>query len=188
MKFKLLFLGLFLQNLIHAQQANLFSCELYSPTTTYELGEVPKLKVTITHQSNELIYLVQFLDGSDYLWRKPYCYFTIEKPVEDSLGLLPRCGNTTPLMLSNFVKVEKGIPFDPFHVRNKLPYYTTHDMARKEHFRNKGTYKITFHYSTRSERIFDFGVPSHDDKEFDKRYQHTPKLKLKSNTLTIHII
>ena len=127
-------------------------CVLSSDKTIYEIGEFPKLKVEIINETCDDIYLIGSLDGSSLKWRMPYCYFTIIKPKPDTI-FYGRCGNMNPLRVEDFRKLRTGEKFDPF---GDIDFFPDHTITQTETFRNAGSYKIQFHYSTNSDSLMNF--------------------------------
>jgi hypothetical protein len=169
-------------------------CVLYADCTEYKVGEVPKLQVRIINESNEDVYMIGSLDGSDVKWRMPYCYFTIQKPVRDSVGMVGRCGNTNPLTATDFVRVKRGGSFDPYQVSDDRSYgfFSDHEIGRPENFRNPGVYKIRFHYNSNSGDIdaFDgrFNQLSKDSVEVCNLFPKAMKVELTSNEIEIKFV
>ena len=155
------------------------------PKQTYSLGEVLELQINIINNTGKDVYFIKGLDGSEVKWRMPFCYFNIEKPVVDSpMDYIGRCGMMNSLKIEDFVKIESNTIFNPYG--DYLPKYV---------FNNIGTYKITFHYSTKSNNITDyFGRGFEKDrtkrelKELEKLFNQVPKLELQSNTIEIEVI
>lgn len=132
-----------------------FLCVLTSDKTEYSIGELPKFTVHIINNSNNAVMFIGSLDGSSVQWRYPYCYFTIHKPVPDTIPFM-RCGNMNPLSVEDFVVVEPGQKFNPFEEINERRFFSDRSVLNPESFRNSGIYKIRFHYSTKSDDINKF--------------------------------
>lgn len=171
-----------------------FECTLTTSQTVYKVGETPDINVSIKNHGEKDVYLVGSLDGSLEKWRLPYCYFEIEKPIIDSISPLARCGNMNSLKKKDFKLVRPNELIDPLSEMNG--YFQDYEIKRPEHFRNIGTYKITFFYSTQSDNVKDFiGIGFGASKsyiktmieEFSDLFLKVPSLKLKSNTVEILI-
>ena len=178
-----------------AQNEDHFECTLTTEQEEYLVGEVPKLTVAIINKSAKDVYLIGSLDASEEKWRSPFCYFTMEKPVVDSLPTLPRCGNMNPLRKEDFVLVESGESFNPFVAIDGHGFFSSDKVSNPWNFRNAGRYKITFHYSTISTNIKDYlgdGVWTYrDDKkkyrELEELFENVPNVELTSNTVEIQV-
>lgn len=166
------------------------SCTLTVSKTRYKTGEVPALKVSIVNQSGKEIYLVGSLDGSDLKWRRPYCYFTIEKPAPGDISI-GRCGNMNRLRAEDFVRVGPGEAFDPYQSIDHYGFFRDYTIMNPETFKATGIYKIKFHYSTNSSVIDDFtgdrGAPSRnpDSLQLLSLFEKVPKVDLVSNEIEI---
>jgi hypothetical protein len=166
------------------------TCTLTADKSTYKMGELPRLKVDIINTGKKDIYLIGSLDGSDVKWRMPYCYFTIQKPIPDSIGW-SRCGNMNPLRPKDFVLVKSGGKFNPYQKTDESGFFTSHMMRDTATFRNPGVYRIRFYYSTNSQNIHQFmGTRfSQDEKPGDPELQalwnQVPKVDIVSNEIEI---
>lgn len=173
-----------------------FECVLTASKQMYSLGEVPELQVAIVNNSGEDVYLIGSLDGSEEKWRMPFCYYTIEKPQVDSLDWFGRCGMMNNLKVEDFVQVPSGGSFNPLSKGNGYNFYDSFELRRVENFRNTGTYKITFHYSTNSDNIKDYlglGLGEKAEglkslKTLNKLLMQVPKIELQSNTVEIEVV
>lgn len=164
-----------------------FECKLSSTKTTYQLGELPELKVEIINNSGKEVYFIGSLDASDEKWRRPYCYYTIETPVGDSIPTYGRCKLMNPLRTEDFVKVSDGQSFNPFMSIDGQGFFGAGNVQNPDNFKNPGTYKIQFHYSTQSKNIQDYrGNP--EDKELMKLFEQAPQVELSSNMVAIEIV
>lgn len=167
-----------------------FICILSSDKTIYKVGQVPKLEVQIINQSNNEIYLIGSLDGSAEKWRFPYCYFTIDKPKVDTI-LFPRCGNTNPIRIEDFVLVKPKGKFNPFQSIGGSGFFGDHTTTQKETFRNAGIYKIQFHYSTDTDNIGNFmgnfgqWSKGADSVKIKSLLARVPKMDIISNRIEI---
>ncbi len=130
-------------------------CVLSFDKPIYKIGEIPKLKVEIVNETCDDIYLIGSLDGSDIKWRMPYCYFTIIKPKIDTI-FQSRCGNMNPLRINDFRQIKAGEKFDPYENIDDYGFFPDHATTQPETFKNPGSYKIQFHYTTKSDNIRDF--------------------------------
>lgn len=164
-----------------------YECTLTTTKTTYQLGELPELKVEIINNSGKEVYFIGSLDASDDKWRRPYCYYTIERPVKDSIPQYGRCGMMNSLRKEDFVKLADGQSFDPFMSVDDMGFFGSSNVRNPDVFKNPGTYKIQFHYSTQSDSIKDYRGDS-DDKELVKLFEQVPKVELHSNVVEIQIV
>jgi hypothetical protein len=164
------------------------STTIASDKKVYKIGEIPKIEVRIINNSKDEVYLVGSLDGSDVQWRMPYCYFTIDKPIPDPIVNM-RCGNTNSLRLEDFVRIKPTGQFDPYQLLDNAGFFSDYTISQKETFRNTGTYKIRFHYSTNSTDIEKFkGRFSRwgaDSTQIKNLFEKTSKVDLVSDELEI---
>jgi hypothetical protein len=159
-----------------------FEAIITSDKNVYKIGEIPKIHVSIQNNSGKDVYLIGSLDGSDLKMRSPFCYFTIEKPINFDHPIA-RCGNMNPLREDDFVLVKSGETFDPY----QKGFFGSYKFDIKENFQFNGTYRITFYYSTKSRKLNEyFGDDYGIDKEKVKQlFKKVPHIELTSNTLEI---
>lgn len=162
-----------------------FECKLSTTKTIYKIGEVPELNVEIINNSGKEVYFIGSLDASDVKWRKPYCYYTIEKPVKDSISY-GRCKLMNELRTEDFIKVEDRKSFDPYMNIDGQGFFGESNIQNPENFRNPGTYKVQFHYSSQSDKIVDYNGDA-NDRNIVKLFQQVPKIELESNVVEIII-
>ena len=162
-----------------------FDCWITSSNKTYKLGEVPQIEVFIKNNTKKDIYLIGSLDASEEKWRGPHCYFIIESPAPINKEPIGRCGNMNSIKPEDFILVKSGGVFNPY----QKGFFGSYQISSKENFKIPGTYRITFYYSTKSEKLEEyFG----DDYDIDKDkirslFSKVPHVELKSNTLSITI-
>lgn len=181
-------LGLTCPDKTKTQQFNTpFECKLSSTKSTYKLGELPELKVEIINNSGKEVYFIGSLDASDEKWRKPYCYYTIERPVKDSIPQYGRCGMMNSLRKEDFVKVSEGQSFNPYMKVDDQGFFGAGSVQNPDNFKNPGTYKIQFHYSTQSNKMQDYHGDT-EDKELVKLFEKVPHVDLESNVVEIQIV
>lgn len=167
-----------------------FDCILTSDKSVYKAGQIPKFEVRIINKSKEEVYLPGSLDGSEEQWRLPYCYFSIQKPIPDTL-VFPRCGNTNPLRLQDFKLLKPGEAIDPYGKVDNYGFFSNHMAKQKETFKNAGRYTIQFHYSTiadttkRSRRGFSESYRKADSTEIKRLLKQVPAINISSNALEI---
>lgn len=168
-------------------------CVLKVKKTVYRQGEVPEVEVQLVNRGKRSIYLIGSLDGSEKKWRMPYCYFTIEKPVPDTAKFIS-CKTLNSLRDADFVKVAPGENFDPYKQVDNYGFFRSHELAQAETFRNPGIYRITFHYSTLSDDLYDYIGHSplnwreKGDTALQKKlFSKVPHLDLASNTVEIRV-
>jgi len=162
-------------------------CLISSTKKVYKFGQTPEIEVSIVNDTQEDLVLIGSLDGSEETWRKPYCYFEIQKPFDFKIPSFSRCGNVNPLRIEDFVKVKKGEIFDPYMSLDGFGFFNSHSISRKDVFRKRGKYKITFHYSSKSKDIKDYLGDGKEDDELKKMFEKVHHLELKSNILEIEI-
>lgn len=167
----------------------LLTCTLTTPQNIYKIGQVPKLKVSIKNNGSKAIILLGSLDGSEQKWRMPYCYFTIQKPRQDSVAF-GLCKTLNPLRVKDFVTVPPNGLFDPFQAIDQNGFFTAFEATQKETFRNPGVYTIQFHYATTSGNINayvgnDYWHRTTDTAIQKQLFEQVPKLELASNIIKI---
>jgi len=168
-----------------------FECKISAEKQTIPIGETPDIKVEIKYLGNEDVYLIGALDASGIKMRFPHCYFTIEKPTPDTVSNVSRCMNMNTLRLEDFIKLRHNSSFDPYMKIDDYGFFSSYEISRKENFRIPGTYKIKFHYSTRSDNFEDyFGEDFNniDKKELLELYAKVPNIELASNVLEITVV
>jgi hypothetical protein len=166
------------------------TCTLKSDKIKYRVGELPKFKVEIANNTGKDIYLLGSLDGSDIKWRMPYCYFSIEKPIPDTLRFV-RCGNMNTLKSHDFKLVKAGAKFDPYERVGDYGFFTDFIITNSQSFKKAGFDKGKFHYSTNSQNIDDFmgDRPFQQDKvkaqKLEALLRQMPKVEIVSNEIEL---
>lgn len=171
---------------------------LSSPSSC-KLKEGPRVKVRVTNTSEQDIYLIQHLDGSDERWRHPHCYFEITPPAGAVVyGNGGRCKFMSPLTAEDFVLLRAGESFDPFSKPqffhpDKLPA----DVALRHHhdglFNTPGVYRLRFVYSTASADLRDYAgtdrPPGVENKpEIAEMFKKVPHTVVKSNEILVTVL
>lgn len=168
-------------------------CVLSSDKTTYAMGEVPKFTVRIINEGDTDVCLIGSLDASDTKRRMPYCYFSIDKPKPDTVWF-GRCGSANPIRTEDFKIVKKNEAFNPYEVIDGSGFFNDVAATQKETFRNAGTYRIQFHYSTNGGDIKKFmGSVEYlnklpDSSQIESLFAKVPRIELESNTITIQVV
>ncbi len=166
-------------------------CILSAENLEIKLGELPKLKLTITNNSKQPIYLIGLLDGSGSEQRMPYYYFIINKPKPDSI-FFPRCKLLNPLKKEDFIRVNPGESFNPYARNNQSDWVYDHSISQKETFKNAGVYKISFQYNTTSMNINDFmgtlDLSNNINSEVLTLFKQLIHCKIISNTIEIKVL
>lgn len=131
-------------------------CSLSAENRIVNLGETPQLKLIFENKTDSTIYLIKSLDASSYKWRYPYAYYTIEKLDDEDYKMerYSRCGNMDGIDSTDFVKIEPNDKFDPIKFNHF--YFSDFSVRNPNNFKNKGKYKITFHYSTKSKNLNEY--------------------------------
>lgn len=142
-----------------------FECRITAKENVIRMGTVPEITVEIINRSSKEVHFIKYLDGSGLKRRMPYSYFKIEKPRKDPSPGPGICAFMNPIKPEDFVEVKPEESFFPF---GKNSTYSGFEMQRLDNFRNSGTYKIQFHYSTNSELFDDFSGTNYNDK-IDKK-------------------
>ena len=165
-----------------------FDCIIASDRTTYAVGQVPAITVSITNKSPKEVMLVGSLDGSDVGWRFPKCRLEIldaeGKPVTAPMF---RCGNMNVLKTTDFIAVPAGKTFNPFG-KGFFPPSQFYQFP----VTTPGDYTLHFYYST-SDRVQDYfgderGSQTNATPEIQRLFERVPKLELKSNTLKLKFV
>lgn len=166
-------------------------CKLVAEKSVITMGEIPKLKLTITNIGNAPLYLINILDGSASKHRMPYYYFTIQKPQEDAL-IFQRCRLLNPLKKEDFVCLNPQQPFNPYALPNRPDWVYDYAISQKESFKNPGIYKISFHYNTHSMDINDYmGSQDNSDSisaELRTLFKQLKHCNITSNTVEIKVL
>jgi hypothetical protein len=174
-----------------------FVCVLSCDNATVELGTMPKITVAITNRTEQDVYLVGNLDGSNGGDRYPHCVCTVTKdgkvvPVAETERW---CGDMNALEDYNFVKVAAGQTFDPYQDKEIGPgqhriYSST--MLYPSMFKSTGAYHVRFHYSTTSDDIREWAGDGRDSVGADKTlvalFRQVPHIDLTSNELVITVV
>ena len=167
-----------------------FECILTVNKIVLRAGEMPEFKVEIKNLSSKEVYLIGSLEGSEQKFRLPYCYFTIEKPFEDPVRRVARCGNLLFLRVEDFKLVKPNEIFDPYSKIDEYGYYRSSEINLKENFRKPGKYKIQFHYSTKANNLNGFNIYNRR-ANFDQLkdlLDKVPKIELSSNVIELEIV
>jgi hypothetical protein len=189
---KTLLFGILIATLFGASPTHIntpieFECVLTVAKKTYKPGETPELKVAIVNKTRKDVYLIGSLDASDLKWRSPHCYFSIERPNKDPLPGGGRCGNMNSLRENDFVLVKSGESFDPYQSIDGYGFFGPYIMGNKDAFKAPGTYKITFHYSTKSTKIGDYLGDGSTNEKLLALFMQMPHIELTSNTVEIEV-
>jgi len=157
-----------------------------------ELGNTPKLTISLVNQTGEDICLVGCLDASSCKWRYPHCCFEIigpSGPIADNYGA--RCGNMNTLREQDFVNVPPGGSFDPFQSIDSYGFFGTHQLNPKT-FSTPGTYRIRFVYSTNQAKIGAWAGDRSDaviaDKNLGALFAKVPKVEVQSNEFLLTVV
>lgn len=172
------------------------SCSISSLKSTYKMGEAPAIRVRIRNESDQAVYLVGSLDGSEAGMRYPHCGFEIR----DSTGQLvepryARCGNTNPLRPADFVRVAPRSVFDPYMEIDYGGFFGSYllTLGRKT-FSKPGRYKLRFHYSSANPKLEDWlgdgklGQDRGRDQKLTDLLRKVPKLDIESNELEVAFV
>ncbi|GAA4344672.1 hypothetical protein [Flaviaesturariibacter amylovorans] len=161
------------------------SCSITSDKSCYRVGEVPRLKVTIRNNGREAVLLPGSLDGSAAGDRLPHAYFTIDKPRPDTVRIA-QCKTHNPLAPDDFRLLPPGGNFDP----QGSGFFDDHLARQKESYRNPGTYRIRFYYSTdgtndgfHTSRWLPQGSAA--QAQLDVLLRQVPRITLRSNELVL---
>lgn len=139
--------------LIFSQENNI-ECKLLTKKAIIKSGETPMLELTFKNNSDTDIYLIKSLDASSYKWRYPHAYYTIEllDNKEYEIQQVARCGNMNGISTGDFIKVSAQEIFNP----TKHYYFSDFSVLNPNNFKQKGKYKITYHYSTLSKDLDEY--------------------------------
>src|SRR5262245_7353276 len=153
-----------------------------------EQGKAPTVKVEIANWTDEEIYLVGSLDGSDWKWRYPLCYFEVTGPDGQSAVKSPgRCGNMNPLREKDFVKVPNGGKFNPFQKVDGYGFFSAHQIS-PDTFKEMGEYRIRFIYSTNQASIKTWLGDGKADDKLVNLLEKVPKTTVSSNEIRVRVV
>lgn len=160
-------------------------CGIEAETTRMKVGQTPDIRVSIKNEGEDTVKLVGSLDASDCRWRFPHCYFEIEGPEGYKPPSIGRCGNMNTLRKEDFVDLESGHSFDPYQSIDGHGFFGCFQLSEQT-FTMPGEYKITFVYSTKSNKLEEWmGDPfPKRSEEVSELWREVPQLELRSNTVT----
>ncbi len=174
-----------------ASDTELLRCTIRA-NPTCELGKAPTVTVSIRNQTNTDIYLVGSLDGSDYKWRYPHCYFEVTGPHGNSaVQRIARCGNMNTLREKDFVKVPSGRTFDPYLRIDDSGFFSAHQLDAST-FRTAGEHRIRFVYSTKSDAIAEWVGDGRNqaaaNEKLIRMLKQVPKVEVWSDEIRVKVI
>jgi hypothetical protein len=154
--------------------------------TTYSVGELPKIRATLTNNTGKTILIAKPLDGSDR-GRFPQFMFAITPPANTSAPpQFGMCGNTNPIDTSCFVSVANGRSIDL--LANGTPFSLQYEVQR-----GAGNYVVQATYSTMSDDMDMWlgGPLTGKDAALRKidiwpQFSRVSKMALTSNVLTLN--
>jgi hypothetical protein len=199
MKVIILILIIFPSCLFAQSGKGLFSCSISSDKKIYRQGEIPKILVGITNDSNATVYLVKVSDGSELKWRYPYAYFEIFKIGDTAFKpkFYGRCGNVDDITTASFFEVQPHAIFNPYKIdftdRPDNIYSYDFRMYDSGNFSAPGKYLIRFYYSTNETNFKKwrgrmYKEPGKEDYETMIRlFSKVPKIELVSNDLIVEV-
>jgi hypothetical protein len=157
---------------------------------TFEIGSIPKIKIEIRNDTEQEIYLVKCLYGSNYKLRYPFCSFDVTGPRPVGLpSPVLKCGTCDPLRGEDFVKVPPGGIFNPYE-RSNGDTAGGHELMA-ESFVEGAEYRIRFVYSTANQDIREWmgaGDSSEDRLRLKSLFSRVPKITVVSNEITVRAV
>jgi hypothetical protein len=155
-------------------------CLLTSPIVQYEVGDTPDLLVTVFNGSEQTVYLVGSLDGSERQSRYPHAYYTISGPPNGvKTEPLVYCGNLNGLRREDFIHLHPGESFDPYMNIDSGGFFAAAKL-RASKLTEPGEYRFTFHYSTASPTIDDWkGTVEHVSIDALELLKRVPRVEIR---------
>ena len=91
------------------------------------------------------------------------------------------------------VKIKSKEFFNPYMEIDNYGFFSSHTVLDERTFKNPGTYKLQFHYSTISKNINDYigssdKLPENDTSHLSKLFLQVPNVEIVSNTIEISIV
>src|SRR5262249_53771905 len=152
-------------------------------------GETPDIAVRITNRTGREIHLLPCLDGSDFRWRYPLCYFEVIGPDgKPAAKEPPRCGDLDALGADLFVPVRAGGSFDPFARVATMQPPVPFQLAA-ETFGWEGEYLIRFVYSTAEPKLRPWlgDLSAEEGAKLSGLLGRIPKTTVTSNEIRIEV-
>jgi len=164
-------------------QDNRILCTLTTKSKVINVGEVPKLNVTFENCTDSTFYLITPLDASSDKWRYPYAYYTIELLGDTTYKpeLVYRCGNMDGMDSLSFIKIESNHNCNLLEFTSRV--YRDFSIHDSDNFKNKGHYRITYHYSTASNSLSDYFGRDMYMRVFRTKY--FPKMYISESKLVV---
>ncbi len=168
------------------------TCRIESERQVYQIGEIPLIHVVIFNRTNEELWLVPALDGSERRARYPHAYFEIIGPDGKPRNTrMLGCGSFNSMEERNFVQVKPHGDFDPY-----AGYACDFKVNLKENYSDPGEYRIRFFYSTDNDNPDKWGIPKIPGHDFEKiaansfhrLFRKIPKTSIQSNELRITFV
>ncbi len=180
------------QSAVAQTPSPVLTCLIGTERNVYQIGEIPLIHVVIFNRTNEELWLVLALDGSERKARYPHAYFEIIGPDgKPRNARMLSCGTINPMEERNFVQVKPRADFDPY-----AGYACDFKVNLKENYSDPGEYRIRFYYSTDSDNPDKWGIPEIPGHDFEKieanplhrRLRKVPKTSIQSNELRITFV
>jgi hypothetical protein len=133
------------------------ACKLASLKDRYRVGDQPEISARIINGTENTVYLVGYLDGSERKARYPHVYYDISG-VEGGISetIFGGCGVLNPIRVEDFIRVEPGSDFNPYNPTDLQGLYWQAAKLVHSRFVKAGSYTFKFHYSTENEDIKDW--------------------------------
>ena len=158
------------------------------PSEPQKPGAVVPVKIEVRNVSQNSLWVVGVLDGSEQGYRFPHYRPSIKSTPEMPAPEFEACGNLAPLRLQDFRELAPNEAFDPTASHGGAAYqpiYTFLNFAPPA----KGRYQLQLKLSTASEKPEDWlgmlGYPGESDVL--KRLKDVPRLEVESNIATIEV-
>lgn len=168
---------------------SLFEVWLHVPETSPSVGHALSVQVEVRNVSDQPLWIVGVLEGSEAGFRYPHYLPTIAgpAPVPDPEGL-PHFGNVAPLRPDDFHRLAPGERFDPTRSVHGAHYHPLHAFAP---FRPPapGRYTLQLTLSTESHDPTEWlGIVETPDKAAVlARLADVPRLRVASNEVVVRV-
>ena len=162
---------------------------LHVPEAPQQAGTLVPVQVEVHNTSDQPVWIIGVLEGSEVGFRYPHYTPTIEgpEPVPEPEGL-PHFGNVAPLLLDDFHRLEPGTSFDPTKSVHGAHYHPLHAFQT---FRPPvaGRYSIQLSLSTESQDAAEWlGIIETPDKDaILARLADVPRFRVTSPPVTVDV-
>lgn len=162
---------------------------LHVPDEPQPRGRAVPVRIEVRNTSDEPVWIIGVLEGSEAGFRYPHYTPAIEgpEPIPEP-EQLPHFGNMAPLLLDDFHRLEPGASFDPTRSIHGAHYHPIHAFHP---FRPSapGRYTVQLTLSTESQDPAEWlGVIETPDKAaILDRLAEVPRLRVASAPVTVEV-